>query len=789
MEVVEVKSPLTAEAEVKQFTLVSDDIYMKRYSDATIPDWYRNLIDNIITNSQTASDVAYLTTYVSQLEEGYNTAITNLESADASLLSTQESLVTTEDSATAIVTDIVQSYIDGGNANSWFTNQITTYADYQSAMATQLSSLGTIVDGHTVSIDNVDTLIATETEWLATASKLITDDNGYITGWSFVDGSNVESSFNVYATNFKITDSATEHTPFSISGNNIQFNGVVSFTNVDGFETAVQSYVEQVQVGDKNINITDNLIPTTSLTADTNNSGYQFIGNPVKSNQAGIDTFSESQVVIDSDDEVYTPYIDELAYSYYYRFGITGITDLSSVQIISITDPEGTPSTDVQNLTVVLNDGITLSSSEWYIVDGIVNPTNGDNTSYSGSIRTADGTKIGTIQNLVFASGASWFVIGWVNNCTISRMKIARITADTTTGSLASTDYVDTGITSITDNIYYPGTTTIDGGNIYTGSITAQQINTTGLIADDVYATDFVGKNIYGAYIEGAVIKASYLDLDGELQVLTNYHLWLTQADMDAGVLAGQNGELYTNSTEMPGAIFIGGSPDEYRLPSISSIHIYGGPAPLILDETAPCTVNNQQTYTCRTNTTSVPQNINRYDSYDLTNNSRFVKRLPTFNIVGCTLMSAGTSNNGNYTYSNIMPSHYTLSFGGLLLGFATASLTNGTNFTVSYQGASAVTYAGERTTRSASVDMYGLTLTVSSTAYYNTSTHLTSYTAKFSISSGDVTLTSALTENGGFKVTYTGGDICGQPGTGSGFTYSYDSLVTLPELTINNML
>lgn len=119
------------------------------------------------------------------------------------------------------------------------------------------------------------------------------------------------------------------------------------------------------------------------------------------------------------------------------------------------------------------------------------------------------------------------------------------------------------------------GTTTINGGLISTYGLVAETI-----LSDSVISNDIIGSKITGAIIEGAVIKASYLDLDGEVQVLTNYHLCLSQAQLNDIITAGGTGTLYTNSSLMPDAIPIKLTDQqtgleyiyEYRIPSISQI-------------------------------------------------------------------------------------------------------------------------------------------------------------------------------------------------------------------------
>lgn len=153
------------------------------------------------------------------------------------------------------------------------------------------------------------------------------------------------------------------------------------------------------------------------------------------------------------------------------------------------------------------------------------------------------------------------------------------------------------------------GQTIINGGYINTNlinanAITANQINTSGLIAENISGTNLIsknisGSNIYGAYIEGAVIKASYLDLDGELEVLTNYHIPVAS---------------YNPST-MPGAIYIAAS-NEYRLPTTSSVSTI---SPTMVENTTNVFTSNQPVYP--------------YNSYWTTSIRRVVKIRPVITV------------------------------------------------------------------------------------------------------------------------------------------------------------
>lgn len=100
--------------------------------------------------------------------------------------------------------------------------------------------------------------------------------------------------------------------------------------------------------------------------------------------------------------------------------------------------------------------------------------------------------------------------------------------------------------------------TTIDGGKIVTNQAFVNNLNAVGgVVADTITGNELNGIVINGARINGSVIKTSYLDLDGELEVLTNYHITVA--------MYNANPSLYTD------AVYISAD-NEYRIPSISNI-------------------------------------------------------------------------------------------------------------------------------------------------------------------------------------------------------------------------
>ena len=351
-----------------------------------------------------------------------------------------------------------------------------------------------------------------------------TYNSGFGLATSLTPGSGLPtgaSEFWINADKFKMTTTGytgPKYSPFTVDGTNgsITFNGKVVFGNnqTGTIDEAIAAGIESVVVGDKNINITDNLIPTTSLVTDVNNAGYQFVGDPVKGLVAGIDTFAEVQLTLDGDagavDEVYSPYVDEVTMPYYYRFGIKGITTLTNKFYVTLISDTGVVS--YHNVVVTLEPGMTLYANNWYIVDGIINPV-GAGTGTSGRILTPALEKVATISNFNMVAGTTKVLLGWVGSCTISRMKLAKITADTFTGSVATVDYVEGKGYVVPEDLGATGTTVIDGGRIITGYISADRIAAEAITADKLSA-DSVTANKIAAGAVGSINIASTLQSD-----------------------------------------------------------------------------------------------------------------------------------------------------------------------------------------------------------------------------------------------------------------------------------
>ena len=527
-----------------------------------------------------------------------NTAITTLNSnmndADATILSVANTKTTPEE-AEAIMINAVRAELESteaGTIGAAVATLSTAIANEEEARSTSVETLYSTMEGEfeatATAFNTINTYIGIDEAGASTGtglsgylegtdgqigsagSKLINDvalkagevENKFaynstvtLNGVAHTSGFGLATSINsasipegdsqfwVSANEFKVVganQTADAQGPFTVNTTtgDITFRGKVTFNSgqIGTIDEAIAQVVETVSVGDKNINITDNLIPTTSLVADTNNSGYQFVGSPVKSNTAGFSSFAEPQISMIVSDEVYSLYVDEMTIPYYYRFAIKGLVnnaDLNKFKIVTVDS-----STVVTYSTVIATMSEALVGTEWYEIDGIINPVGGDTAVASGSIRKSDGTKIGTINNFALPSGSVKLLLGWYGECIISRMKLAKITADTLTGNYVTQDYVDesldnkVGLATLEDlatklgYLSYEdlalkaslGQTIITGGYLRTGLIEASAITSDLIDAYAIAGKYITGGNIYGtridgAYITGSIIKSSFIDL------------------------------------------------------------------------------------------------------------------------------------------------------------------------------------------------------------------------------------------------------------------------------------
>ena len=199
-----------------------------------------------------------------------------LGSVRSSILDVKNTYATKDQAQAYSVNAIKASF--GGNSSSsaieaYIGNIAVTKVDADSATAATVTTLIASMNDQSVRIDEMDSVLVTTTGWAASASKLITAPDGSITGWEFADGSDSESTFKIKAQNFEISNGVNGYTPFSISGNNINFNGMVAFSNITGGESILTTGEAAADINANTTTINGGKITTGSITAGQINVG------------------------------------------------------------------------------------------------------------------------------------------------------------------------------------------------------------------------------------------------------------------------------------------------------------------------------------------------------------------------------------------------------------------------------------------------------------------------------------------------------------------------------------
>lgn len=149
----------------------------------------------------------------------------------------------------------------------------TTIADESSARASSIKTLSTSIttvksdlNGKidntqktlTVNIQKVEEIAQTANGYSASASQLITDSNNNITGWRMANGSNVKSTFRIFADKFTVGSGNSAYQPFTIEDGNIYFNGKAKFTSIQN----VPDYALSAAVSEAKTELTDSIKST-----------------------------------------------------------------------------------------------------------------------------------------------------------------------------------------------------------------------------------------------------------------------------------------------------------------------------------------------------------------------------------------------------------------------------------------------------------------------------------------------------------------------------------------------
>ena len=538
---------------------IYNNIREQVYTDLDVKYVSNTNIADIVNNAIISTDLSNLSIVTEYDTNGYPTVTTNLS-------------------------EIKDRYIEVGDALSSFTSQLNANTTISSSALSQTNTLTARVED-TEAIINSNEYVAvggfTEytsgtpitgqwrnisnsyqqyrgNEWVSitneqfnrynvsstiAGAKSLSTVGDAIVGWEYTNGGTGDNQFKIKADKFYLeaagsSTTSSAYVPFAVDATtgSIVFNGNVTFGNNqtgtvnDAVTSIVTNIVSTVALGDKNINITDNLIPTTSFVADIDNSGYQLGGTCYKSMASGLDTFAEAQcTLVNGSSEMYSPYVDEMSLPYYYRFGIKGITSLSNFKIVTVNTSNVVT---YGAITITLNPGVTLVATNWYEVDGIINPVGGT-AGTSGSIRNSLGVKVGTVDNFIMPTGAAKLILGWTGSCVVSRMKLSKITAETLTGVVASTDFVENMTADLNENLSLDiaaAQDAADAANAAIADIASDNILSANekptIIADySVILAEQAGIDAQATAYGITTAKTAY---DDAITALTNYLLTLT---------------------------------------------------------------------------------------------------------------------------------------------------------------------------------------------------------------------------------------------------------------------
>ena len=248
----------------------------------------------------------------------------------------------------------------------------------------------------------------------------------------------------------------------------------------------------------------------------------------------------------------------------------------------------------------------------------------------------------------------------------------------TGTSDLVSTSNIQN---AITNNV-----TTIDGGKIVTNQAFVNNLNAVGgVVADTITGNELNGIVINGARINGSVIKTSYLDLDGELEVLTNYHISVATRNA--------NPSLYTD------AVYISAD-NEYRIPSMSNLNSIGSSTIL------------SGNYNGVTNYTKV-SGLYSYSTANVGHNRKAVKLQPTIQFD----FSNRNGKNLYYSHSSGTTNYFRFYLGGTLL-LQVAHYVSGSTISVVVTGLVSLSFshsvANSSTSRTVSFGGISFTITIS---------------------------------------------------------------------------
>lgn len=384
--ILDAKEQTLADAMIETLRLsilnLDDGIYKKTYIDNTIT-YLENLLVSKASPEIVASiaeaKIAVATAEFATTSQ-VNTLSSRVNSSEVEIVSIKET-ITTKDTARA--TQITEMEARVNDTFAGYSEAIDLIVDANGNVKSQ--KIETLTTNIGLQLQEVNQLIVnTNNEWNAKSIKLITSPSGAITGYSFQDGSGIKSNFDIYADNFKISNSYNTYSPFSIVGTSLYFNGKVTFSNVTGTDNLAQKDMSNVTTIDggkivTNQALVNNLNATGGIIAETVTAnefvGKTFTGAVINGAVINGAVVKASYLDLDGELEVLTNYhITVAMYNanpslYTDAVYMSGTNEWRIPSISILTEPVYNPKGTGGNYSFPITYGGTITLTAWQVGD------------------------------------------------------------------------------------------------------------------------------------------------------------------------------------------------------------------------------------------------------------------------------------------------------------------------------------------------------------------------------------------------------------------------------------
>lgn len=381
VDIVALNEAILAEVGAREIAIIGVTEYNKDYTDGVIEQVYTTIDAEYIatvtddsyvlktemtrlaldydtatgTTTATLQDIYSGTVDIGNAQASLNENITALAENDAALVTRTTDLEASIDGVDGLAVRLTEiEGVAAGLNHIWFGDPedilLIGYVKFENAIGTLRTSEESILPDDIqykwmggilgwVATDAASYGIATQAyDWAGGASSFVTGPNDEITGWSFADGSNVQSTFAIAADSFYIENSSVPgYKPFTIDGTDVQFDGIVDFTSTN---------VKNGFPGTTTIN--GGLIETNTLNANRINANTIWVDGRIESSN-----FSAFTSGFRLKSNAASTYSDPDIYGAYIRGGSIYGTHIMAVTIDTVTLNAAVINTGILNAAIL----------------------------------------------------------------------------------------------------------------------------------------------------------------------------------------------------------------------------------------------------------------------------------------------------------------------------------------------------------------------------------------------------------------------------------------------------